>query len=29
VATAARWGGYGSDEDYEFVLGRFLDGLAK
>ena len=29
VATAAEWGAYGSDEDYEFVLGRFLDGLAK
>lgn len=29
VATAARWGSYGSDEDYEFVLGRFLGGLAK
>ena len=29
VATAAEWGAYGRDEDYEFVLGRFLDGLAK
>ena len=29
VATAAEWGAYGSDEDYEFVLGRFLEGLAK
>jgi AcrR family transcriptional regulator len=29
VATAAEWGVYGRDEDYEFVLGRFLDGLAK
>ena len=29
VATAAEWGSYGSDEDYEFVLGRFLKGLAK
>jgi AcrR family transcriptional regulator len=29
VATAADWGDYGSDADYEFVLGRFLDGLAK
>ena len=29
VATAAEWGTYGSDEDYEFVLGRFLEGLAK
>jgi AcrR family transcriptional regulator len=29
VATAAEWGSYGSDEDYEFVLGRFLNGLAK
>jgi AcrR family transcriptional regulator len=29
VATAAEWGRYGSDDDYEFVLGRFLDGLAK
>jgi AcrR family transcriptional regulator len=28
VATAAEWGTYGSDEDYEFVLGRFLKGLA-
>ena len=29
VATAAEWGAYGSDADYEFVLGRFLEGLAK
>jgi AcrR family transcriptional regulator len=29
VATAAAWGSYGSDHDYEFVLGRFLSGLAK
>jgi len=29
VATAADWGRYGSDEDYEFVLGTFLGGLAK
>jgi AcrR family transcriptional regulator len=29
VATAADWGRYGSDEDYRFVLGRFLEGLAK
>jgi AcrR family transcriptional regulator len=29
VATAADWGRYGSDEDYEFVLGTFLAGLAK
>ena len=29
VATAAEWGAYGSDQDYEFVLGRFLEGLAK
>ena len=29
VATAAEWGAYGSDEDYEFVLGRFLDGLGQ
>ena len=28
VATAAEWGAYGSDDDYEFVLGRFLSGLA-
>jgi AcrR family transcriptional regulator len=27
VATAAAWGDYGSDDDYEFVLGRFLTGL--
>jgi AcrR family transcriptional regulator len=29
VATAADWGDYGSDADYEFVLGKFLGGLAK
>ena len=29
VATAADWGRYGSDEDYEFALGAFLGGLAK
>ena len=29
VATAADWGAYGSDSDYEFVLGTFLGGLAK
>jgi AcrR family transcriptional regulator len=29
VATAAAWGRYGSDEDYEFVLGRLIEGLAK
>ena len=29
VATAADWGAYGRDEDYEFVLARFLEGLAK
>jgi AcrR family transcriptional regulator len=29
VATAKEWGGYGSDADYEFVLGKFLGGLAK
>jgi hypothetical protein len=29
VATAAEWGSYGSDHDYDFVLGRFLNGLAK
>ena len=29
VATAAEWGAYGSETDYEFVLGRFLEGLAK
>jgi AcrR family transcriptional regulator len=29
VATAAAWGDYGSDADYEFVLERFIAGLAK
>jgi AcrR family transcriptional regulator len=29
VQTAAAWGDYGSDADYEFVLGTFLGGLAK
>ncbi|HEX6021440.1 MAG TPA: TetR/AcrR family transcriptional regulator [Solirubrobacter sp.] len=28
VATAAEWGAYGADEHYEFVLDRFLKGLA-
>ena len=28
VATAAEWGAYGADEHYEFVLERFLKGLA-
>ncbi|MDA0182107.1 TetR/AcrR family transcriptional regulator [Solirubrobacter phytolaccae] len=27
VATADAWGTYGSDRDYAFALGRFLDGL--
>jgi AcrR family transcriptional regulator len=29
VATAKEWGSYGSNAGYEFVLGRFLGGLAK
>jgi AcrR family transcriptional regulator len=29
VDTASAWGDYGSDADYEFVLGTFLGGLAK
>ena len=28
VATAAEWGAYGADEHYEFVLERFIKGLA-